>query len=241
MEEKQYTIAELHLHTAESSRCGKVPAAESIPYYKEIGFDLVCVTDHFNERYFPPDCTDSEWRDEVTKWMAGWYAAREAGKKCGMTVLHGVEIQLTGHTCEFLVYGLDEKDFLERPRMYDMTVEELSALAKQKGLFISLAHPFRKEDRPDPSLYDGAEVFNRSESFHSDGRRDDTRNDLSAAFAAEHGLIPTCGQDFHEWGQYKGIKTRFYGEVRDMGTLIAKLRAREFDLILPDGIIRPAK
>ena len=173
--------------------------------------------------------------------MAGWYAARESGEKCGITVLHGVELQPAGCLYELLIYGLDDKDFFDIPRMYDLSIEEISALARERGAFISLAHPFRHGDRPDPSLYHGAEVFNRAESFHDDGMRDDASNNLAADFAAKNGLIPTCGQDFHEWRHFKGIATRFHGEVRDIHTMISKLFARDFDLMLPDGVIRPAK
>ena len=48
----QYTYAELHYHTKESSYCGQVSAYEAIPEYRKNGYDLICVTDHFNRNYF---------------------------------------------------------------------------------------------------------------------------------------------------------------------------------------------
>ncbi|MBQ7160225.1 MAG: hypothetical protein IJR90_00790 [Clostridia bacterium] len=238
----EYTYAEMHFHTSETSKCGEVSAAESIPVFKKNGYDLVCITDHFNERYFSPDCDKKEvWAKEIEEWMAGWYAAREAAEKCGLTVIHGVEIQLKGHFCELLVYGLTEDDFRENIRMFDMTVEELSEMAKRKGLFIAIAHPFRSSDRPDPRFYQGAEIYNRAEETRFTEGFDINHNRQAAEFAEQNGLIPLCGQDFHEWAHFIGFRTRFHGEVRDVKTMIEKLLAREFDLLLPNGVVVPAK
>ena len=40
-------IYETHLHTNESSECGRTPAREYIPYYMDQGYDGIVVTDHF--------------------------------------------------------------------------------------------------------------------------------------------------------------------------------------------------
>ena len=63
----KYTNAELHFHTAETSVCAKAFAKDSNPFYKEHGYDLVVVTDHFNAEYFTtvqPGCTKAQWRAE---------------------------------------------------------------------------------------------------------------------------------------------------------------------------------
>lgn len=38
---------ETHMHTAEGSRCGRMPAAEMVRAYKKLGYTGVFVTDHF--------------------------------------------------------------------------------------------------------------------------------------------------------------------------------------------------
>ena len=101
---KDYTYAELHLHTAETSSCGEVAADEAIRLFKQNGYDLVCVTDHFNDRYFnyyetilPPGLDEAQkWRASVDIWLAGRHAAKDAGEKYGITVIQGAEIQLSG-------------------------------------------------------------------------------------------------------------------------------------------------
>ena len=134
----EYTFAELHMHTAETSACGKVPGAEAVRIFKDNGYDLVCITDHFNERYFkyyetllPAGLSpDEKWHASVEMWFAGWYAAREAGEKYGVPVLHGAEIQLNGRMCEFLVYGLPDEAYFEHPYLYELPVEEFSRTAR---------------------------------------------------------------------------------------------------------------
>ena len=41
-------LIELHLHTSESSPCGRVPAKKGMTMYREAGYDGVVVTDHFS-------------------------------------------------------------------------------------------------------------------------------------------------------------------------------------------------
>lgn len=230
-----YTKAELHFHTAETSVCAAAPACESIPFYKEQGYDLVVVTDHFNSTYFEgtEECSTERWKNECERWFAGWYAAKEAGERYGITVLHGAEFQLKGHMCELLVYGMTDEMFLETPRLFDLSVEELSAFAKENHLFVTLAHPFRRQDQPDTSLYHGAEICNTRISAE--------KNEEARIFAIENGLTPVCGQDFHRFEHMRGVMTRFNGEVRDNETLVDKLFARDFELIIPGGEYKRAK
>ena len=43
---------ETHLHTAETSPCGRVSAVELIRQYYDAGYKTVFVSDHFYEKYF---------------------------------------------------------------------------------------------------------------------------------------------------------------------------------------------
>ncbi len=231
----KYTKAELHFHTAETSVCARASAKDSIPFYKEQGYDLVVVTDHFNSTYFEgtEGCSAADWKRECEKWFAGWYAAREAGEKCGTTVLHGAEFQIKDHICEFLVYGMTDEMFFEIPRLFDFSVEELSAFAEQNHLFVALAHPFRRQDQPDTSLYHGAEIWN--------GRISVEKNEEARVFAKTNNLVSICGQDFHAFEHMHGIMTRFNGEVKDNKTLVDKLFARDFELVIPEATKRSAE
>lgn len=232
----KYTNAELHLHTAETSRCAHLSVRDAIPLYKDHGYDLVCVTDHFNWRYFPDEpLTDKQWKDECEKWFRGWYAAREEGEKYGLTVLHAAEFEFKDVGAEFLCYGFKDEDFLGN-QMYRMDYATFMKFAHEKGCFVSIAHPFRREERPVPPLYDGAEIYNSHPSHLCEARNED-----AAVFAKNYGLIPIIGQDFHFAEALKGLVTRFHGEVKDIDTLVAKLFAREYDMIVPNEFTINAK
>ena len=38
---------ETHMHTAEGSRCARAAAEEQVRFYKDRGYDGICITDHF--------------------------------------------------------------------------------------------------------------------------------------------------------------------------------------------------
>lgn len=233
----QYTYAELHFHTKESSGCGKVSAYDSIPLYRDNGYDLVCVTDHFNRNYFWDYYNEGQsWEDAVNAWFAGWNAAKAAGETHGVTVIHGAEFKFDGLPNDYLVYGMKDEMYYEIPRMFEWSPAQFSEFARKNGIFFAQAHPFRDgQIRTEPAtLLDGAEVFN-SCPYH------EARNNLTAEWAEKNNLIPICGQDFHRYEAMLGCKTRFHGEVKDVQTMIAKLHARDYDMILPDGEIRPSK
>ena len=228
----KYTYAELHFHTKETSHCGQVSAYDSIPIFKEHGYDLVCVTDHFNYEYFDEYLTGKmSWEDAVEKWFAGWYAAKDAGEKNGVTVLHGAEFRFRESFADYLVFGMTDELYFEHPEMIEMTSAEFSEFAHGHGVYFSQAHPFRNAFQCDPKYLDGIEIYN----FHP---REDSNNELTRETAKKNPhLIPTCGQDYHYLIGMQDCKTRFHGEVRDMDTLLKKLRAREYEMILPDGTV----
>jgi len=231
----KYTYAELHFHTKESSHCGEISAYDSIPMYKEHGYDLVCVTDHYNREYFFDYLHNGQpWEEAVDQWFAGWYAARDAGKKCGVKVLHAAEFRFDESFADYLVFGMTDEMFYEFPALFLMTSAEFSVFAREHGLFFAQAHPYRNDFICDPAYLDGVEIYN----FHPDQQ---SHNELAVEWAKANNLIPLCGQDFHCAAALQDCKTRFHGEVDDIPTLISKLRARDYDLQLPDGSIITAK
>ena len=234
----EYTYTELHYHTKESSYCGKVSAYDAIPEYRKNGYDLICVTDHFNRAYFENHHVHGmSWEDAVDVWFAGWHAAKKAGEVHGITVLHGAEFKFDGVPNDYLVFGVTDEMYYEIPYMFTWTPEQFSEFARKNNIFFAQAHPFRPNQiQTEPTaLIDGAEIFNSHPEVPYD------YNDLAKAWAKENNLIPICGQDYHERHCMVGCKTRFHGEVADMNTLKLKLFTREFDIITPDGEIHPSK
>lgn len=224
----QYTVCELHCHTSETSSCGHVSAKDLVPFYKENGYDLIVITDHYNADYFPDYIAGKmSWGETMEKWFLGWRTAKAAGDKCGIRVLHGCEFRFPENHNDYLVYGMTEEAFLEKP-LFMLSFPEFVDYARQHGLFVAQAHPFRPGQIPaDPKLLEGVEIYN-SHPLHN------AHNDIAKKFAEDNGLIGICGQDFHQYPAMLGCKTKFYGDVDSIPTLIAKLRAREFEIIEPE-------
>ena len=217
---------QLHLHTAESSRCARVGGADMARACKEAGYDLIVVTDHF----FNANTTvpyDLAWDEQVRMLFAGYRAAREMGEKIGLTVLAGWETYTDGP--EYLTYGLGE-DFLIKNR-------DIALLPKAQylrrvhaaGAFVTHAHPFREASyiprfEPDPYGLDAVEAFN--------GRHMDPSFDEKArAFAARYKLPGVAGADAHNVMHIYDGAMRFPYPVTTFAEIFAAVKKGEYQIV----------
>lgn len=187
---------ELHFHTEESSRCGKVPAAEGVRMYREAGYDGLVVTDHFSKTAcVDPGETgwDSRiWEGVCEKFLRGYREALRAAQGTGFRVYLGMEIRFPHDENDFLVYGFDETFFNRHPWIYMKELPDLYRVAGKEGLTVVQAHPFRKKCIPGEAGYlHGIEIYNGNP-------RHDSRNELAEQLASETGLVGTAGSDFHQ-------------------------------------------
>lgn len=182
---------EMHMHTSEVSPCAKRKALEGIRDYKEVGYDGVVITDHFND-YVLESFTGND-RERVGRYLEGYYRAQEAGATLELKVLFGIETCLKGSQDDFLIYGVTPEFLYEYPRLYEMSLEKLYESVHQVGGLVIQAHPFRGYCQiRDPKFLDGIEVFNGNP-------RHDSRNHLAIEFMTKHSkLIKTSGSDYHE-------------------------------------------
>ena len=87
--------AQLHLHTAETSRCGRAGGAEMARACREAGYDVIAITDHFMNANIGCD-KDIPWEAKVEYLFRGYYAAKQEGDKIGLHVLQGWETFTAG-------------------------------------------------------------------------------------------------------------------------------------------------
>ena len=69
---------ELHAHTAQGSRCGKIDAADVVARQACAGYGGVVITDHYNNDNV--DARPGTPRDRARTWMEGYLLARAAGE-----------------------------------------------------------------------------------------------------------------------------------------------------------------
>jgi len=186
-------LFDTHIHTKESSRCGDVAAADVVARYKELGYDGIIITDHMhasNLRY-----KGETYEEKVNGFLEGYKAAK-ALEDDRFRVILGMELRFPENDNDYLVYGFDEEfvfnhNFLEN----FATLEDFVPFAKENGLVIYQAHPFRCGITvTDPELVDGVEVYN-GHGGH------DSRNDIAYHWATKFSLPMLSGSDYHYTSQ----------------------------------------
>ena len=184
-------LTETHMHTAEISHCGHIRADEMVRLYKEAGYNTVCVTDHFMYNFFIR-LGDIPWEEKTAIFLSGYYKAKKAGDDLGVNVILAPEFHLKDSPNDFVVYGITKAFLDAHPELPDMTIEEFYPLAKENGLFVVQAHPYRDDVcYPTPDYVDGVEVYN-SNPRHID------YSEKTATLAEKHALYITAGSDAHQ-------------------------------------------
>lgn len=184
-------LVETHFHTAETSPCGHVPAADGIAMYAKHGYDAVVVTDHFQAGWFDKRMAD-RWEDRVSAWLTGYRHARAAGEACGVKVYLGMEFTFPGTRDDVLVYGLTAERILAHPQMHRLGPSGLARLAREENLLLIQAHPFRPYiSQMYDTLVHGLEVYNGNPRHQSDNAR-------AMLEAEKRGWVALSGSDFHQ-------------------------------------------
>lgn len=180
-----------HVHTAETSPCGRVPAAEMVRLYSEAGYSGVVVTDHFTANVLNRQLFKG-WGKKIDAYLKGYNAAVEAGKNYGLDIIFGIELTFDENKNDYLVFGIDEQFLRKNRDLHKLGLEKFRKLTAGGDILIFQAHPFRPFMIPaPPSLIDGVEVYNGNP-------RHDSRNDLACEYARKNGLMISSGSDFHQ-------------------------------------------
>ena len=82
-----------HTHTAETSKCGHLPAAEVVDRYVRHGFSGLVVTDHLHPEYLSRIDTDHDWNAVCDHYLSGYRASKQRGDEVGFRVLLGAELR----------------------------------------------------------------------------------------------------------------------------------------------------
>ncbi len=183
---------ETHLHTDESSLCGKIPAAELVRLHAKAGYTTILVTDHFGVDVVKRIAAPS-WEETVKRFFAGYYAALEAAAQYGMYILPSPEFAFPDNPNHYLAVGAAPDFFLAHPELADITLPALHTLLNENGLMLIQAHPFRSAYCiPDPRNVDGLEVLNSPPQYYN------PLHTKAAMLVAEIYHLPiTAGSDTH--------------------------------------------
>lgn len=182
---------DLHVHSDETSPCGRVKASEVVRMYKKAGYSGVVITDHYYEAFFE-NLKDMSWKDKIDCYLEGYRNAYAEGLQTGLRVILGMELRFDENLNDYLVYGIDEQFLLEYPELYRLDLQSFRELVSGSEILIYQAHPFRKEAvTADPDLLDGIEVYNGNPRHNS-------MNNKAVEFASKNRLMEISGSDFHQ-------------------------------------------
>lgn len=181
-------LFDTHVHTKESSSCGRVPAAEIVARYKNLGYDGIIITDHVHASQFKKH--GSNYEEQAKKYLEGYKTAKALEDENFHVVL-GMEIRFMENDNDYLLYGFDEDFVFSRDLAHFETLEDFRPVVEENNLILFQAHPFRCNMTViDQSLVDGVEVYNGHGDHNSS-------NDIAYHWAQKYSHRMLSGSDFH--------------------------------------------
>ena len=221
---------ELHAHTAECDKVASLSGAELVRSYADKGYNGMVITDHYFSIFFDwfrEELAGMSHQQIVSRWLKGYDSARNEGEKIGFTVLPGAEVRIDGTINDYLIYGLEEKDFFELPLLNRLpSIDEVMDLLPEQACVVQ-AHPFRDNMTvANPNRLFGIEVYNAGTELF--------RNQMAKSFARHYRKAETSGSDCH--GESAVGKGGIITEhpIHTPAALAATLRSGSYSLICPE-------
>ena len=229
---------ELHLHTAETSRCGGSPAADMVRTYKEKGFTGVVITDHFvNGNCYARDVED--WQEKIDIFVRGYNAAIEEGDRIGLKVYFGLEFTYLGAGEDYLTLGLTESHLRhELAGCADWPLEKYVDEVHKLGGIIIRAHPYRRafyiehpgQQRPGLPI-DAIEVFNggnRAEDFNREALQMALRDNKPMVAGSDTHNVNTTATDYVGFEEDPADYAALCQAIKDRKTFLVHKTRQEY-------------
>jgi hypothetical protein len=174
-----------HVHSKGVSLCSRLTCEEIIDSKRALGYDGAVLTNHCQRWYYPAE----EHKYFIERVIEEFSRGKAYADKVGFRWYLGIEVSLDDpHYADWLLYGVTEEFLRATPCLYNLSQKELFDLCEEWGIVLIQAHPFRQSPC-DPRYMHGVE------RNCSSGDLDKT--ELVEEFAKQHGLLVTCGTDYH--------------------------------------------
>lgn len=216
---------ELHIHSADVSRCASADADLIVERYLAYGYTTIVLANHLSKfTYQKFGDAAPLWEDKIRLYIDGYKKLEQAAAGRLYTIM-AMELRFMTDDNDYLVFGMTEDFMRSHDDLTGYTLKSFVPLAHQAGMLVIQAHPFRNTMTiRDPSLLDGIEVFNGHPGH-------DSRNDIANLWADKFSLRKTSGTDFHQDKHHPdaGITTDY--PICDGETLLRTLRDGTYGLI----------
>lgn len=213
-----------HMHTAETSKCGRIPAERLVETYHALGYAGIAITDHLHAEYIDLLYCRDDWDTCVDRFLDGYKRAKTRGDALGLDVVLGCELRFQENENDYLVYGIDEGFLRKNPYLFRMGPEAFFERFKDEVLIIH-AHPFREGNEfVRHNCVHGLEIVNAHPGHKNFNAR-------ALALAKEHPhLYRMCGSDAHR-NKEEGLAWVLFDErVRDSKGLKAAVERGAYRL-----------
>lgn len=220
-------LYEPHAHTAETSRCGHLPAAQVVERYAARGFTGVVITDHLHNEYLSRVDLQGSWDAVADHFLAGYRAAKARGDQLGLDVLLGAELRFPENENDYLVYGIDEAWLRANPYPCRMSARAFFAKYHEQVLIIH-AHPYRDGNTEvfEDAVH-GAEIINAS-CRHENG------NEAALGLCLRHpAYFRLAGSDTHRAGDEARAGVILPRRAGDSAAYRQMIESRQFRLWSP--------
>ncbi len=220
---------ETHLHTKPVSACGHLSPKEMIDLYHEAGYTTVFVSDHFAKYHFDKLGENLSWQEKTDMLYNAYLEAKACGEEYGMNVLFSPELSLHGN--HYLLYGAN-KEFLNLCEdIFEMSMEEFHRHAKEHGITVIQAHPYRDEVCfPTPDFIDGIEAVNTNP-------RHDNFDEKCFELAKKYNFPISAGSDAHRCEDVAGAAVLSESPITSTEQYITLLKGGKLKLMKKGEIL----
>ena len=217
-----------HTHTAETSKCGHLPAADVVERYVKHGFSGLVVTDHLHPEYLSRIDTEHDWQKAMDHYLSGYKASKKRGDELGFDVILGAELRFPQNDNDYLVYGIDEDWLRSNPYMCCTSAREFYEKFHNEVLIIH-AHPYRDGNTTVfEDAVDGTEIINGNP-------RHENHSDRGVELCRRHpNYFRLAGSDTHQDGDEARAGVILPERVRDSFQYKAMIESGNFRLWGPD-------
>lgn len=176
-----------HVHSNGISLCSHVDCRTIIEEKRKLGYDGVVLTNHCQSWYYPAE----EHAQYIERVIEEFHRGKAYADERGFRFYLGLEVTVTEpHYSDWLLYGVTEEFLRATPCLYQLSQKQLFSLCEENGILLVQAHPFR------PGIFLGDPAYMHGVEINCTPG-DLERAELVEGFAAEHGLLVTCGTDYH--------------------------------------------
>lgn len=224
---EQY-LYDTHIHTVETSPCGKIPAAETVDYYAAHGYSGLVITDHLHPLFLQTADTEHDWDIVVDRYMAGYKAAKKRGDEIGFDVIFGSEMRFPENDNDYLVYGIDEAWLRAHPYVICQPAREFFKKYRDEVLVMH-AHPYR-----DGNLTVFEDAVHGVELINTNPRHNNWPDRALELCRRHPEYYRQAGSDMHQTTDRCLAGIRSGKRIRDSFEYADLIRSGEFGLYAPD-------